>query len=75
MKKQNKKSKEFKLPMKFNPGLQKYEPVLPIRKKGKPLKMNKVGLGWLILIIILIIFMIALFLFADKIFDLFNIKS
>ncbi|MFH1327086.1 MAG: hypothetical protein ABIH59_03090 [archaeon] len=45
MKKQNEKTKEIKLPMKFNPGTQKYEPVLPIIKKGKTLKMEKVGWG------------------------------
>jgi hypothetical protein len=55
-----KKTKEVKLPMNFNIGLQKYEPVLPSsRKKGKKIKFKDV---WQLIWIILI--MLALFVGA-----------
>ena len=34
------KQKELKLPMKFNPGLNKYEPELPLKKSSKKIKFN-----------------------------------
>ena len=60
----NKKIKEFKLPVKFNPGLQKFELELPTRKIGKKtkVKINWVGLIFLIIgvTILMIIFLIVL---------------
>ena len=32
--------KEIKLSMEFNPGLQKYEPKLPVRKSKKQIEFN-----------------------------------
>lgn len=58
-----KKIKEIKLPMKFNPGLQKYEPVLALRKTGKKVKIEMnvkniiIGIIILVLLIIFIIFL------------------
>ncbi len=37
-----KKTKEIELPLDFNPGTQKYEPVLPVRKKGKKLRLKDI---------------------------------
>ena len=57
------KTREIKLPMRFNPGTQKYEPVLPLRKTGKEVKV-KMDLKDIIigitLLILLTIFIIAL---------------
>lgn len=58
-----KKIKEIKLPMKFNPGLQKYEPVLALRKTGRKVKVKMnikdiiIGITILVLITIFIIFL------------------
>ena len=58
-----KKIKEIKLPMKFNPGLQKYEPILALRKTGNKVKVKMdvkdiiIGITILILITIFIIFL------------------
>jgi len=41
--------RELKLPMKFNPGLKKYEPELPLRKSSKRIKFN-----WIKFILILL---------------------
>jgi len=53
--------KQIKLPMKFNPGLKKYEPDLPV-KKG-PMKSIKVDWWWIILISISIILIIFFFIY------------
>ncbi len=58
------KIKDIKLPMKFNPGTQKYEPSLPLRKTGKEVKI-KLKLGDVIMIIIVLI-MILIFILALK---------
>jgi len=58
-----KKTKEIKLPVKFNPGTQKYEPELPVRKKEKLTKKEKKKIDrknlfwilWLLAILILFI--------------------
>lgn len=58
-----KKTEEIKLPMKFNPGTQKYEPSLPLRKTGKKVKV-KIDLKDIIigitLLILITIFMLLL---------------
>ncbi len=54
------KVKEIKLPMRFNPGLEKYEPVLPLRKADKNIKFDVRGLIWLFILIIVITLLIAL---------------
>lgn len=36
-----KKTKEFNLPMEFNPMLNKFEPVLPLRKNSLKIEMKK----------------------------------
>ena len=64
MKKKKNKTKEIKLRMKFNPGTQKYEPSLPLRKTGKEVKI-KLKLGDVIMIIIVLI-MIIIFIMALK---------
>jgi len=58
-----KKTKEVKLPMEFNVGLQKYEPALPLsRRKGKKIKFKDTW-QWLLVILIAIAVLIgALFL-------------
>ena len=35
-----KKTKEIRLPTRFNPALQKYEPILPVKRKGKEIKFK-----------------------------------
>ena len=55
-----KKIKEIKLPMRFNPGLEKYEPVLPARKAGKNFKYDWKGVFFAIAMIILIIGLFSL---------------
>jgi len=62
MNKKNKGIKLIKPEMEFNPGLQKYEVVLPPRKDNKKLK---VGIDWkwiIILIIGIIIFLGGIFI-------------
>jgi len=44
------KVKEINLPMKFNPGLEKYEPVLPLRKVNKKIKIE-----WWVIIALMIL--------------------
>ncbi|GAI40312.1 unnamed protein product, partial [marine sediment metagenome] len=60
-----KKTKEIKLPMKFSPALQKYEPVLPPSKiKGKEVKFKDV---WQVILLIILIFIItAIFLILQN---------
>ena len=58
-----KKTKELKVPMKFNPGLQKYEPKLPL-KKGKEIEFKE---NWqLIKIMIIAILLFLLIYFITK---------
>lgn len=61
---QEEKTKEVKLQMKFNPGLQKYEPTLPLKKIGK----TKVKINWaeLIFFIIGIIILMTIFFIVLK---------
>ena len=59
-----KKTEEIKLPMKFNPGTQKYEPSLPLRKTGKKVKI-KLKLGDIIMITVVLI-MILIFIITLK---------
>jgi len=58
MKKKKTKIKEIKLPMKFNPGTQKYEPSLPLRKTGKEIKI-KIALKDIIIGIIILILIVG----------------
>ena len=59
------KKKEIKPPMRFNPGLQKYEPVLPSSKiKGKEIKF-KDAWQWIWIIIIALALLVG-FLFLIK---------
>lgn len=58
------KTREIKLPMRFNPGTQKYEPVLPLRKIGKKVKI-KLKLRDIIMMIVVLI-MILIFIIALK---------
>ena len=56
------KTKEVKLKMRFNPGLQKYEPELPLKKTKRK---TKVKINWLELVPIIIgviLLMIILFI-------------
>jgi hypothetical protein len=46
-----KKVKEIQLPMKYNPGLSKFEPELPLRKTRKKFKVKT---NWIIILILLI---------------------
>jgi len=59
------KKKEIKLHMKFNPALQKYEPVLPpLKIKGKEVKFKDV---WQVIpLIILILVIAAIFLILQN---------
>ncbi len=63
MNKKNKRTKFIEPKMEFNPGTQKYEPVLPLKKTGKKVKIkmsliNKIiGITILALMIILIIYL------------------
>jgi uncharacterized integral membrane protein len=58
-----KKKKEISLPMKFNPGTMKYEPVLPARKAKKHEKIDiKIKWFWIILLILIIILLIFIFI-------------
>ncbi len=45
------KTKEIKLPTRFNPGTHKYEPILTITRKGKKIKV-KDSWQWIWVIII-----------------------
>jgi len=38
--KRQKKVKELSLPMEFNPGLERFEPELPLRRKGEQTRRN-----------------------------------
>ena len=61
MKKQR-KAKEISLPMKFNIGLEKFEPELPIQKIGKKVKIK---FSWeLVTIIIGLIIMFGILILA-----------
>lgn len=56
MKKRKRKIKEFELPMEFNPGLSKFEPKLPLRKKQVNVKKKRnLWALWYIIILILIL--------------------
>lgn len=50
-----------RLLMKFNPGLKKYEPVLPVKQLKNKTKIT-CDCGWIILIIIAIILLIIVIL-------------
>lgn len=50
-----KTSKEFKLPMKFDVGLQKFEPVLPLRRTKEKVRVRMSWWDIITFIIILII--------------------
>ena len=63
MKKKN--IKLIKPKMEFNPGTQKYEPVLPLKRIGKKFEV-KINLKWIILLIITLIILIGLILLALK---------
>lgn len=52
--KKTKKIKEIKLPMKFNPGTQKYEPTLPLRRTSEKFNV-KINLKDIIIVIATII--------------------
>jgi uncharacterized membrane protein len=58
------KTKEIKLPMEFNPGTEKYEPRLPVRKTKENVKKRIDNKFDLIIIIILIIFGLSLFVYS-----------
>jgi len=60
-----KKIKEVKLQMKFNPGLQKYEPTLPLRKIGEKTKV-KINWAELIFFIIGITILMTIFFIVLK---------
>jgi len=62
-KSKQKKLKELKLPMKFNPGTKKYEPSLPIVKKGKKVKLKDI---WKIIIFLLILILVLVFMIMKK---------
>ncbi len=63
--KKNKRIKIIEPKMEFNPGTQKYELVLPLRKTGKKVKI-KVSWKWIILLIIALIILIGASLLALK---------
>ena len=46
-----KKLKEISLPMKYNPGLGKFEPELPLRNTGKKFKLKT---NWILIVILLL---------------------
>jgi hypothetical protein len=46
------KEKIIELPMKFNPGLEKYEPELPTKKSDKPINFSWIKFLLIILMII-----------------------
>jgi len=53
------KEKEISLPMKFNPGLQKFEPQLPLRKEKKKIRIKvKVSWFWILLLIFVLLFIL-----------------
>lgn len=59
------KTKFIEPQMEFNPGRQKYEPVLPLRKNKSRTKM-KVDWKWIIILIISVIILIGGALLALK---------
>ena len=64
-KQKTKKIKEIKLPVKFNPGTQKYEPILPLRKTNKKLEI-KTNWKWIIILVISVIIVVGGILLALK---------
>ena len=66
--KNGEKLKEVKLRMKFNPGTQSYEPMLPTKeglekiesKKEEPTKKRKKGWKWIIAIILFLILALSI---------------
>lgn len=56
--------KEMKLPMKFNPGLEKYEPELPFLKKSKKLKVKVEWIPIVLAIIAIVAFIILMMKFV-----------
>jgi len=60
-----KKIKEIKLPMKFNPGASKYEPILPARKADKKLEVP-FNWKWIISIILIIAILIGLMIIVSN---------
>ena len=59
------KTREIKLPMRFNPGTQKYEQVLPLKKSNKKLKIDSDWRG-IITVTILLIILLTIFFTALK---------
>jgi hypothetical protein len=61
--KKKKRKKELHFPMEFNPGLAKYEPVLPLRKTNETIKdiLIKNRKGLLYLLILVLIFLIGIY--------------
>lgn len=55
-----KKQKELKLPMEFNPGLNKYEPELPLKKSNKKIKFS--WIKFVLILLGLIAFAVILYL-------------
>lgn len=53
------KVKTTKLPMEFNPALNKYEPVLPTKNTNKKLNVQ-IDWGWLIFPLILLILIVII---------------
>jgi len=57
-----KKEKIIELSMKFNPGLEKYEPELPTKKSDKPIKFSWIKFLLIILIIVAVGILTYIFL-------------
>ncbi|MBI3623069.1 hypothetical protein HY212_03240 [Candidatus Pacearchaeota archaeon] len=71
----NEKTKEIQLPTKFNPGTMKFEPILPLRKTNKKVKLN---VNWWFIIAIIIgaiVLLLIGFLFKEQLIKIFtNVK-
>lgn len=65
MNQQRKRIKEIELPMEFNPGTKKYEPVLPLKETQKKLN-QKIGWKYIILITIGMILLTGAVYFIGK---------
>jgi len=61
MKNKSKKVKEISLPMKFNPGLSKFEPELPLRKSKTKEVVERKRNWWAFWYIVIEILLFALF--------------
>jgi len=62
-----KQKKEIELPMEYNPGLHKYEPILPMKKTKRKLKIE-VDWKWVVWTIISVILAIVLLSILFNIF-------